>query len=160
MSMSVAYAMMSAGEISIRSRDNIKRCLDLNTDRFGEGYVYFRVYAVTGLSRSFRFDQVDQTYSDRKLMKFLADSGRGEYICHPPGAEPEEDPSPSSIFGPDDGKPLLIYVWRDEYMRIVQHNQHHGYNFVIFDPPTSEERFINGLTNDEYTNYMNEFNYC
>jgi hypothetical protein len=140
MSMSIAYAMMSAGEISIRSPDNIKRCLDLKTDRFGEGYVYFRTYAVTGLSRSFRFDQISETYSDRKLMKFLADSGRGEYISG-------EDSS------------LLIYVWRDEYMRIVEHNQHIGYNFVIFDPPTSEERFINGLTNDEYTNYMNEFNY-
>ena len=148
MSMSVAYAIMNAGEISIRSSDNIRRCLDLKTDRFGEGYVYFRTYAVTGLSRSFRFDQISDTYNDRKLMKFLADSGRGEYISHPPGAEPEE------------AEPLLIYVWRDEYMRIVGHKQHHGYNFVIFDSPTSDERFINGLTNDEYTNYMNEFNGC
>ncbi len=160
MSMSVAYAIMNAGEISIRSSDNIRHCLDLKTDRFGEGYVYFRTYAITGLSRSFRFDQISETYNDRKLMKFLADSGRGEYISHPPGAEPVEEPGPFSMYGPDDGSPLLIYVWRDEYMRIIGHKQHHGYNFVVFNSPSDEERFINGLTNDEYTNYMNEFNYC
>ncbi len=148
--MSIAYAMMSAGDISIRSRENITmRCLELTTERFGDGYVYNRIYAVTGLSRSFRFDQISDTYSDRKLMKFLADSGRGELVVYP---------AIETTYAA--AEPVIIYVWRDDYMRIVEHNQHHGYNFVIFDPPTSEERFINGLTNDEYTYYMNEFNGC
>ncbi len=119
MSMSVAYAMMSAGDISIRSEENIRRCLELKTDRFGTGHVYYKVYAVTSLSRSFRFDQVEVTYADRKVMKHLVDSGQGELITHK-----------------SDG--LLIYIWRDEYNNIVAHNEHNDYRFVVLDTPPYE----------------------
>ncbi len=148
MSMSVAYAMMSAGDISIRAQENIiNRCLELTTERFGAGYVYNRIYAVTGLSRSFRFDQISDTYHDRKMMEFMANDGRGELVVHP-----------AIESGDAATEPILIYVYRDEYTRIVEHNQHHGYKFVIFDSPTMEEHRAHGLTRAEYEQFQNEFN--
>ncbi len=146
--MSVAYAMMSAGDISIRAQENIiNRCLELKTERFGPGYVYNRIYAVTGLSRSFRFDQISETYYDRKMMEFFVNDGRGELVVHP-----------AIDAGDAVTEPILIYVYRDEYMRIIEHNQHHGYKFVIFDNPTSEEYQAHRLTEAEYKQFQNEFN--
>ncbi len=147
MSMSVAYAMMNAGDISIRSPENIKCCLELNTARFGTGHVYFRVFAVTSPSRSFRFDQVAETYSDRKVMKHLVEvMGQGEFISH-------SAPSNGGAGGPEPAPsgetPTLIYVWEGEYNKIVGHNQHHGYNFVVLKCPSFEEYLKIGDITDE-----------
>ena len=165
MSMSIAYAMMNAGERSILSLENIRyRCLGITTDRFGPGYVYYRVFAALSSARSYRFDQISDTYSDRKMMKHLATVGQGERISNPPSEAFPPVPvasgpcSLSAIHGeepPTD--PLLIYVWRDEYNKIVAHNQHHGLDFVVFDTPTHEVWVEHGLTDEEMHKCMKEF---
>ena len=163
--MSIAYAMMNAGERSILSLENIRySCLEITTDRFGTGYVYYRVYAALSSSRSYRFDQVATTYNDRKMMKTLADAGKGERISNPPSEAHPTVPftngsySMSAIFGQE---PLtvapLIYVMRDEYDKIVGHNQHHGLDFVVFDYPQCESWDEYHLTDEEMTKCMKQF---
>lgn len=130
--MSVAYAVMNAGDISIRDQDSIKRCPELESERFGSGHVYYRVLAITGASRSFRFDQIESAYIDRKVMKYLVDSGHGKFVSH-------------AVAAPS----LLLYVWRDDYEQIINHNQHHGYNFVILDQPAPEIYGEHGILSEE-----------
>jgi hypothetical protein len=114
------------------------------------------------MARSYRFDQISSTYSDRKIMKSLADAGKGTLIqnapseAHPPIPESEGPPSPYDP--PPITGPLLIYVWRSDYNQIVSANQHHGLNFVVFDPPTDDEWAAYGLTDEEWRKYQNQFN--
>ena len=179
MSMSIAYAMMSAEGIYIRSAENIRyKCIGLNTNQFGNGYVYYRVFAALSMGRSYRFDQVSETYMSRKVMQHLVDSGQGEFVSHPALPEPEPEPIPPAPAAPpalpprapmpylapldqappvQDG-PLLIYIWRNDYNDVVNHNQHHGYNFVIFDFPPMDFFWEHGsLTDDEVREFSERY---
>ncbi len=160
---SIGYAMMNVEEGKmIATLEHIRyRCLSLTTDRFGTGNVYYKVYAVLGLARSYRFDQISDCYSDRKMMQSLADIGRGELIVHAPSEVHPPIPSHGSS-GPLSGLepivgPLLIYVWRSDYDRIVAANQHHGHHFVVFEPPTDEEWEKYRLTPEEWKKCEKEF---